>query len=74
MATLNLCIDCTLAVAGYDSHEIGRVMPLAVTEWAESAGIVSRVHADGEPFSWEPCDGCHSAEPGERFTHTQLAL
>ena len=73
VATLDLCIDCTLTVAGYDSHEMGRIVPLAVREWAASAGLVSRVHVDGEPLSWEPCDGCQSATPGERFPHTQYS-
>ena len=37
--TLHLCLDCTLAVAGYDAHELGRVLPLATVQFIERVGL-----------------------------------
>lgn len=69
---MELCIDCTLAIAGYDSHELGRMLPLAVTEFAASAGLSVSRNDDPDPhFSWSPCDGCGSDLGGDRYKHTR---
>lgn len=71
MNTIDLCIDCTLTLQGFDTHELGRMLPLAVTEFTEEVKPGEIINT-GEitHFSWAPCDGCGTNLGGERFGHT----
>lgn len=75
MNTIDLCIDCTLSLAGYDAHEQGRMIPLPVKEFVESVkpGEITNT-GEVAHFSWAPCDGCKSTLGGERFEHEDHRL